>query len=292
MSSSPALLVSPASEVPPVELALLNTSWIMVSSFSQRVARGTTASAPASPPARRLLPDAPKIVGCVKIPPSLYHSMPKCGTLGGDSEKLPLMLICGSFRCGRLHEKLKALFIALIAELTAFLAAFILSEIAECMLLKIDDTVLRAEFRAELIVDFMVLNTLDTVLRAEFTLLLIVLVIVFQILEVTELIAFHAVLATFWIALVTELTTARAASILLLIAPFMLSQIVEAVVLIALQIVLATLLIAVVTAVNVAFAASILLLIQPPIASSAPDTVDFMLSQIGRMKSLQFCQIN
>ena len=72
----------------------------------------------------------------------------------------------------------------------------------------------------------------------------------------------------------------------------MLSQIVEAVVLIALQIVLATLLIAVVTAVNVAFAASILLFIQPPIASSAPDTVDFMLSQIGRMKSLQFCQIN
>ena len=120
----------------------------------------------------------------------------------------------------------------------------------------------------------------------------IVLVIVFQILEVTELIAFHAALATFWIALVTELTTARAASILLLIAPFMLSQIVEAVVLIALQIVLATLLIAVVTAVNVAFAASILLLIQPPIASSAPDTVDLILSQIGRIKSLQFCQIN
>ena len=160
------------------------------------------------------------------------------------------------------------------------------------MLLKIDDTVLRAEFRAELIVDFMVLNTLDTVLRAEFTLLLIVLVIVFQILEVTELIAFHAALATLWIALVTELTTARAASILLLIAPFMLSQIVEAVVLIALQIVLATLLIAVVTAVNVAFAASILLLIQPPIASSAPDTVDLILSQIGIIKSLQFCQIN
>ena len=88
----PAVLVSPSPEDPPVVLAVLNTEVIMVSNLSQRVARGTTASAPASPPARRLLPAAPKIVGRVRIPPSLYHEIPKCGTLGGLIEKLPLIL--------------------------------------------------------------------------------------------------------------------------------------------------------------------------------------------------------
>ena len=129
-SSFPAVFVSPAPEVPPVVLEALKTSWIKVLNLSHSIFRGTTASAPASPPARRLFPEAPKMVGFVNIPPSLYHLIPKCGTLGGVSEKLPLMLICGSFSFGRLHEKLKALFIALIAELTAFFAAFILPLIA------------------------------------------------------------------------------------------------------------------------------------------------------------------
>jgi len=78
-----------------------------------------------------VLPDAPKIVGCVKIPPSLYHEIPKCGTLGGLIEKLPLILICGSFNFGRLHEKLNFDFRALIAFPTAFLADSILLLIVE-----------------------------------------------------------------------------------------------------------------------------------------------------------------
>lgn len=125
------MLVSPSPEDPPVVLAVLNTEVIMVSSLSQRVASGTTASAPASPPARRLLPAAPKTVGRVRIPPSLYHEMPKCGTLGGLIEKLPLILTCGSFSFGRLHEKLNFDFRALIAFPTASFAADILLLIVE-----------------------------------------------------------------------------------------------------------------------------------------------------------------
>ena len=74
-------------------------------------------------------------------------------------------------------------------------------------------------------------------------------------------------------------------------AVLMPSQIVEAVVLIVPHILLAAVLIAVVMVVNVIRAASILLLIHPAIAFRAPETVVFIPSHIGIIKSLQFCHI-
>ncbi|WP_143153368.1 hypothetical protein [Asaccharospora irregularis] len=63
-------------------------------------------SGPASPPPRSVFPLCPKMVAPFKsIGLSiafLYQSIDKCGTDGGASEKLPLMLKCGNFICGRL----------------------------------------------------------------------------------------------------------------------------------------------------------------------------------------------
>ena len=52
----------------------------------------------------------------------LYQSIPKCGTLGGVKLKEPLIEICGNFKCGNDHEKLKKLLILFIALLTMFFA--------------------------------------------------------------------------------------------------------------------------------------------------------------------------
>lgn len=64
------------------------------------------------------------------MPPSLYHSIPKCGTLGGEREKSPVMLTWGSFSFGRDQEKLNFCLMAEITEPTAFLAASILPTMA------------------------------------------------------------------------------------------------------------------------------------------------------------------
>ena len=74
-------------------------------------------------------------------------------------------------------------------------------------------------------------------------------------------------------------------------AVLMPSHIVEAVELIAPHILLAAVLMAVVIVVKAMRAASILLLIHPAIASRAPETVVFIPSHIGIIKSLQFCHI-
>ena len=53
---------------------------------------GKTASGPASP--------TPMMLGLLKIPPSLYQSMDRWGTLGGFRLKLPLILKWGSLMSG------------------------------------------------------------------------------------------------------------------------------------------------------------------------------------------------
>ena len=47
-------------------------------------------SAPASPPAIKEDPFIPKMVGLVMIPPSLYQSIERCGTEGGEIDSLPV----------------------------------------------------------------------------------------------------------------------------------------------------------------------------------------------------------
>ena len=58
----------------------------------------------------------------------LYQSIPKCGTLGGAKLKEPLIEICGNFKCGNDHEKLKKLLILFIALLTIFFAESMILE--------------------------------------------------------------------------------------------------------------------------------------------------------------------
>lgn len=101
----------------------------------------------------------PKIVGEFRIiPPSiafLYQLMEKCGTDGGLIENDPEIDRCGSFKCGRLHEKLKADLILFIAFCTAVFAALIGVVIAFLIELKIDVAVLFAALKPLLIVLFM-----------------------------------------------------------------------------------------------------------------------------------------
>ena len=44
----------------------------------------------------RLLPFMPKMVGLVMIPPFLYQSIERCGTLGGEMDRVPDTLKCGN----------------------------------------------------------------------------------------------------------------------------------------------------------------------------------------------------
>ena len=111
------------------------------------------------------LPIAPKMVAPFRIPPSLYQEMPNFGTLGGLILKLPDMLMCGSFRLGRLHEKLKQDLIRPIAPDTADLAASSFEENAERMLSRVESTV---DFAA-CIFDAMVERTLSSLPPVSYT---------------------------------------------------------------------------------------------------------------------------
>ena len=92
----------------PASVCILPTAlWIM----SIREETPTTASGPASPPPRRWFPDAPKIVGLLRIMPLfmafLYQSTLMSGTDGGFRLNEPEMEKCGILICGRLHSKSK-----------------------------------------------------------------------------------------------------------------------------------------------------------------------------------------
>lgn len=80
---------------------------------------------PASPPAMRLLPFMPKIVGPAMMPPSLYQSILMCGTLGGLKDSLPEMLKCGSLMWGSSSFKPEKK--PLIASMAAFTFSLALS---------------------------------------------------------------------------------------------------------------------------------------------------------------------
>src|SRR5574344_2003974 len=92
---------------PIVPVWLATALWILAC----RDETPTTASAPASPPASRLFPLIPKMVGESRIMPFpiafLYQSTEKCGMDGGSSEKLPEMEKCGSLIFGSSQLKLK-----------------------------------------------------------------------------------------------------------------------------------------------------------------------------------------
>lgn len=79
----------------------------------------------------------------------MYQDIPNFGTLGGLIEKLPVMLMCGSFRDGRLHEKLKHDLIREMAPDTVDRAASSFEENADLMLSSTELTVDFAEFKCE-----------------------------------------------------------------------------------------------------------------------------------------------
>ena len=95
----------------------------------------------------------------------MYQDIPNFGALGGLIENFPLMLMCGSFRLGRLHEKLKHDFIFDIAPDTTDLAASSFDENADCMLDSIELTVDFASFIFDV-------NELDIPLSIELAVLL------------------------------------------------------------------------------------------------------------------------
>src|SRR5699024_5123422 len=66
---------------------------------------GNIASLPASPPTITLLQFIPIAVALLIIPPSLYHSTPNFGTLGGFKLNLPDFVKCGIFNLG--NDQLK-----------------------------------------------------------------------------------------------------------------------------------------------------------------------------------------
>ena len=105
----------------------------MVVIFSHNWERGTIASGPASPPAIKfplsgLIPNA---VGCVIIPPFLYHSIENLGSEPFPAIPYgacpPLTLMCGRLRCGSDHLKLNAPLILSSAPVTTLFAASSLS---------------------------------------------------------------------------------------------------------------------------------------------------------------------
>ena len=146
--------------------------------------------------------------------------MLKCGTLGGFRLNEPDILICGRLRCGRDQWKLNALFIALIAFVTVFLAVLIAFEIAELTLVKI--------FIA---VDFTELNAVDTDVFMLLTAVFTVFVALFQALEIAVLIEFTVFVTVVFILFHVVVTDVFMLVTVFVTVVFMFSQTVETVVL-------------------------------------------------------------
>ena len=81
-----------------------------------------------------------------RMPPYLYHEMPKVGTRGGLKPHSPVMEMCGNFNFGRLHSNLKQFLIFSIPCATAERAASIFSENALLILSKVSVTAVLAAF--------------------------------------------------------------------------------------------------------------------------------------------------
>ena len=136
----------------------------------------------------------------------LYQLIPKCGTLGGLILKEPLIEMCGNFKCGNDHEKLKKLLILFIALLTMFFAPSKMLLNLFLIAPSTFDTVDFAAFRPLEIVDFTPLITLDTVDLILFQTLVKVDLMLFSILEIVDLIALNTLLITDLIELITLVT--------------------------------------------------------------------------------------
>ena len=128
--ASDALSPPPAFPCAPVFSMILSA---MASRHSRFLSSGTTAS---------FLLFSPIIarVGELMIPPFAYHLTPSFGTCGGSRLNFPIISKCGSFIDGSFHSKLKKFFMASIADLTAFFAAFIFVEMLSFILLNRPET--------------------------------------------------------------------------------------------------------------------------------------------------------
>src|SRR5699024_3304722 len=144
---------------------------------------GNIASLPASPPTITLLPFIPNAVALFIIPPSLYHSTPNFGTLGGFKLNLPDFVKWGIFNLGNDQLKFMKPFILSLAPLTVSFALFIGVVIADL-----------SEFPTALVCVLTESHALETEVFTEFTELDTPVLILFQTLLIVVLTLFHAVL--------------------------------------------------------------------------------------------------
>src|SRR5699024_5789221 len=142
---------------------------------------GNIASLPASPPTITLLPFIPNAVALLIIPPSLYHSTPNFGTLGGFKLNLPDFVKCGIFSLGSDQLKFMKPFILSIAPLTVSFALFIGVVIADL-----------SEFHTSLVLLLTESQLLDTEVFTELTELDTPVLMLFQVLLMVSLTLFHA----------------------------------------------------------------------------------------------------
>src|SRR5699024_7894908 len=152
---------------------------------------GNIASLPASPPTIKLLPFIPNAVARFMIPPSLYHSIPIFGTLGGFKLNFPEMLKCGIFNLGNDQLKFMKPFILSIAPLTVFFALFIGVVIADLIELQTALVFVLTESHAPETDVFTELTELDTPVLMLFQVLLMVSLTLFHASLVLAFILFH-----------------------------------------------------------------------------------------------------
>src|SRR5699024_6749553 len=127
----------------------------------------------------------PNAVALFMIPPSLYHSTPNFGTLGGFKLNLPDFVKCGIFNLGNDQLKFMKPFILSIAPLTVSFALFIGVVIADL-----------SEFQTALVFVLTESHAPETDVFTELTELDTPVLMLFQTLEIVDLILFQIVLVT------------------------------------------------------------------------------------------------
>ena len=149
----------------------------------------------------------PKTVGFVMIPPSLYQSMDRCGTLGGEMDKVPDTRKCGSLMCGNCSFRPeKKPLTASSAERILSRAASMGVTIAVLIPFHTDVAVLLIPLNRFVAVFFTDSNAEETLLLMPSTTVEMAVLIPFQIVVAVVLMALKTVVTTVFTALICAVT--------------------------------------------------------------------------------------